>query len=456
VSLRLLIPLLLALVVASPLPARAADVYVVAVEGGINPAISDHLEHAIQRAERDAAAAIVIELDTPGGLGSSTKDIVSAILNARVPVIVYVSPRGAWAASAGTFITLAGHVAAMAPGSSIGAASPVPVFGAPPAPEEEGKGSKEKEGEGSPFGFRDVGTQKAENYYTAFIQAIAQERKRNVQFATDAVRSARAITAKEALEMKVVDLLADDLDHLLEQVHGRKVRVGRRDVQLDTRDASVVRIEMELVNRLFDVISDPQIALLLILAGLLGLYVEFTQPGLIFPGLAGLIALLLAGFALQVIPFNWIGLILITAGIALLVAEVFVSSFGALFAGGIVCLAAGAYLLFDVPEQSDLRVPFWTVVFPTVAAVAIFCGIVVFGLSRSLFRPQFAGAEAMVGALAVATSDIEREGRVFLHGEIWTARSDAPVKKGDPVEITGVEDLVLRVRPRRGPTEGTT
>jgi membrane-bound serine protease (ClpP class) len=426
----------------APAAAAASTVYVAKVSGGINPAVADYLDKAIEQAEGAGANALVIELDTPGGLASSTKDIVGDILNADVAVIVFVSPRGAWAASAGTFITMAGHIAAMAPGTSIGAASPVPIFGQPPPPTEPGEESKEDE----PRRARDAASQKAENYYTAFIQAIAEERERNVDFAIQAVQEAKAITQKEALEMNVIDLVAEDLDHLLELVDGRTVKVGRGEVTLETTDARIVRVEMELVNRIFDVISEPQIALLLILAGLLGLYVEFTQPGMIFPGVIGLIALLLAGFALQVLPFNWIGLVLMLAGIGLLVAEVFVTSFGILFGTGVACIAAGAYLLFDVPEQSDLRVPFWSVVFPAVAAIAVFGGIVVFGLSRSLFRSQTSGVEALVGSIAVADSDIAPEGRVFLHGELWTARADQPISKGERVEITEVRDLIVRVR----------
>jgi membrane-bound serine protease (ClpP class) len=331
---------------------------------------------------------------------------------------------------------MAGHIAAMAPGTSIGAASPVPIFGQPPPPSEPGEEAEDGEPRRRP---QDTASRKAESYYTAFIQAIAEERERNVEFATQ-------ITQKEALEMNVIDLVAEDLDHLLEVVNGRTVKVGREEVVLDTSDPRIVRVEMELVNRIFDVISEPQIALLLILAGLLGLYVEFTQPGMIFPGVIGLISLLLAGFALQVLPFNWIGLVLILAGIGLLIAEVFVTSFGILFGAGVVCIGAGAYLLFDVPEQSDLRVPFWSVVFPAVAAIAVFGGIVVFGLSRSLFRSQASGVEALVGSIAIADSDIAPEGRVFLHGELWTARADQPISKGEKVEITEVRDLIVRVQ----------
>jgi membrane-bound serine protease (ClpP class) len=319
--------------------ARAGTVYVVTVSGGINPAVSDYIQSALAEAESQGAEALVLELDTPGGLLSSTKDIVTALLNARVPVIVFVSPRGAWAGSAGTFITLAGHVAVMAPGSTIGAAHPVSFLpgGTPPAPEEEGKEPAPRP--------RDIAGEKIEKVTIAFIESIARERNRNVEWAIEAVRNSEAIGSAEAVEKNVVDLVADDLDHLLDLVDGRTVQVGRDDVTLSTKGAQVERIEMGVVNAFFHVISDPQIAMLLILAGLLGLYVEFTQPGTIFPGVAGAVCLVLAALSLQIIPFNWLGLILILTGIGLLVAELFVTSFGVLFASGIACLAIGGYVL---------------------------------------------------------------------------------------------------------------
>ena len=442
---------LAALVVAAALApsATAAPVYVATVDGGINPAVSDYLIKAINRAEREGAAALVIELDTPGGLLAATKDIVNAILNAEVPVIVYVSPRGAWAASAGTFITLAGHVAAMAPGTSIGAAHPVSILpGAPspPAPDSD----EEEEGDAVAPAFRDIAGEKIENFTAAFIESIAEERDRNVEWAIEAVRSSKAITQKEALEKNVIDVMARDIVELLDKIDGREVKVGRDPVTLETAASRIVRVEMSAVNRFFDVISDPQIALLLILAGLLGLYVEFTQPGMIAPGIAGVISLVLAGLALQIIPFNWIGLLLILAGIGLLIAELFVTSFGVLFAAGILCFGAGGYLIFDVPEQSDLAVPFWEVVVPVVGALAVFGGAVIFLLSQSLWRPQVSGAEGLIGASATVYEDIDPLGKIYLHGDTWNARADSPIAKGERVRIVEVEDLSVRVEPDPG------
>ena len=452
---RLLLGLAVVLLAGS---ARAANpVYVLAVSGGINPAVGDYLKKGVRQAEREGAQAVVLELDTPGGLLSTTKDIVSLILNAEVPIIVFVSPKGAWAGSAGMFITLAGHIAAMAPGTSIGAAHPVSFLpGQPPEPPGKKKKGGEEEEEEEPRLPRDIVGQKIENFAAAFAESIAEERKRNVEWAIQAVRESVAITQSEALEKNVIDLGAEDLQDLLEQIDGRTLRVGRRDVVLETRSAPLVRIEMSLVNRFFDVISDPQVALLLILAGLLGLYVEFTQPGLIAPGIAGVACLILAGLALQIIPFNWLGLILILVGVALLVAEIFITSFGLLFAGGLACFATGGYMIFDVPEQSDLVVPV-QVIGAAVLAIGIFGGVVVFGLSRSLFRPQITGVEGLVGHTAVVDQDIgpdRDEGRIFLHGDLWTAEADEPIPKGEKVRITEVSDLRVRVK-RVEPTEGT-
>jgi membrane-bound serine protease (ClpP class) len=429
--------------------AGAETVNILTVSGGINPAVADYIQKGITSAETSGAEALVLELDTPGGLLSSTKDIVSAILNAEVPVLVFVSPRGAWAGSAGTFITMAGHVAAMAPGTSIGAAHPVSIMPSG----QESPPSKKQDGEEPRKTQEEVMAEKVENFTAAFAESIAEERERNVEWAIEAVRNSVAITGSEALEKNVIDLIAEDLDDLLTKVDGRTVRVGREEVELATADARVVRIEMGVVNRIFDVISDPQIAFLLILAGLLGLYVEFTQPGMVGPGIAGVICLILAGLALQIIPFNWLGLLLILLGVALLIAEIFVTSFGLLFAGGLAALAIGGYMIFDVPAQSDLSVPVG-VIAGAVLAVGLFGGIVVFGLSRAMLRPQQTGVEKLVGETAVVDTDIEREGRVFLHGELWTAEADEPIVSGEKVRIVGVRDLKLQVARVSESTEG--
>ena len=426
--------------------ARAETVNVITVDGVITPGVAAYIEKSIVQSEEEAAVALVIELDTPGGLLDSTKDIVSSLLNAEVPVIVYVSPRGAWAASAGTFITLAAHVAAMSPGTSIGAAHPVFTGGGGPVPSPPIPGQQDDEDSKSPPNFRDYRNEKAENFTAAFIESIASERERNVEWAIDAVRNSVAISQAEAVELNVVDLVADDLDHLLELVDGRTIKIGREEVTLATVDVRLVRLEMAPLDRFFALISDPSIAVLLFMAGLAGLYIEVQSPGLIVPGLVGVVCLILAGLAFQVIPINWVGAMLLISGLALFVAEIFITSFGMLFAAGIVCFAYGAYMLFRVPELSDLSVPFWSVIFPAVAVLSGFMAIVVFGVSRSLGRPQFSGREALLGQKAVAESDIRPEGRIRVRGELWKAESDEPIERGQRVEIVEVHDLMVRVR----------
>ncbi|MFI5314913.1 MAG: nodulation protein NfeD [Myxococcota bacterium] len=431
--------------------ASAQSVSAIRIDGGINPAIADYVASSIRDAQRAGSSALVIELDTPGGLVSSTKDIVTAILNAEVPVVVYVSPRGAWAASAGTFITLAGHVAAMAPGSTIGAAHPVTIGGDNPKPAPADEGENGKKGKAPPAS--DFLAEKMENFTTAFIEEIARERKRNVEWAASAVRNSVAIGAPEALRRNVIDLIADDLDDLLVKIDGRALKVGKRQVTLRTKGAAVVRIEMGLLNRVFAVIADPQIVGLLFMLGLLGLYLEFQNPGTIAPGVIGAVCLVLAATALQIIPFNWVGLLLVLGGVALLIAEAHVSSFGVLFALGLAALCWGAWLTFHVPELSDLGLPFWRIVFPAALSVAVAVTAVAWSVSRAQARPLYSGVEGLVTQAGVADSDLSPEGRVRVRGELWNAVADSPVPRGERVEVVAVKDLVLHVR-RRSTREG--
>ena len=418
-------------------PAAAETVARIRIDGGINPAVGDYVKTSLAQARADGAAALVIELDTPGGLVSSTKDIVTEILNAPLPVVVFVAPRGAWAASAGTFITLSGHVAAMAPGSTIGAAHPVSIGGPNPNPPAEGE--KGKSGGG------DVMEQKVENMTAAFIEAIAAERSRNVKWAVEAVRHSVAIGAKEALQKKVIDLIADDLNDLLKKIDGRKVRVEGKDVTLHTADARVVTIEMGVLNRLLAVIANPEIVSLLFLLGILGLYVELQNPGMVLPGAIGALCLVLAATALQVIPFNWIGLMLVLGGIALLIAEVHLASFGLLFAAGLAALAWGAWLVFRVPELSDLALPFWRAIFPAIVGLAAVFGALAWSVSRAQARPQFAGVESLVGQIALVDTELAPEGLVLVKSELWKAVAEERVARGERVRIESVRDLVLRV-----------
>jgi membrane-bound serine protease (ClpP class) len=420
--------------------AAAQHVNEIRVQGTINPASSDFIQKAIAQSEREGAAALLIELDTPGGLVSATKDIIQAMLNAQVPVIVYVAPQGAWAGSAGTFITLAAHVAAMAPGTSIGAAHPVGI-GAP------GGGQPGAEpGE-------DVAGEKAENLLAAYIESIARERGRNVEWAVQAVRESVAIPADEAQRLKVVDLVAASRAELLAASDGRKVKVAGEPRTLALKDAAVRTIAMSALERFLHVLSSPDVAVLLLMAGMLGLYIEFSNPGLLVPGVAGAACLVLGLIALQILPFSWLGLILFLAGLGLLAAEIFVGSYGVLFALGIACLLLGGSMIFDVPEVSDLDVSFWSVLVPAVTGMALFGALVVFGVGRTMGRRQTAGVGELIGMQGRAVEPLAPEGRVFVRGEYWNVRSEEPVAAGEPVEVLAVEGMRLRVRRARSAAE---
>jgi membrane-bound serine protease (ClpP class) len=415
-----------------PLAALAGHIDLVVLNGTINPATSEHLQNVIERSADEGALAVLVELDTPGGLLNETQEIIKAILNAKLPVIVYVAPRGAWAASAGTFITLAGHVAAMAPGTSIGAASPIRPGGG----NERGEDRERT----------DVEMEKAEKFTTAFLESIAKQRKRNVEWAAKAVREAEAITPDEALELGVIDFVAANREELLSKLEGFPVEVDGEPRSLALAGAELRTREMTALNRFFSFLADPQVIALLLLVGALGLYMEFSNPGLILPGAVGVLCWVLAFMALQIIPFSGLGLLLMATGLALMVAEAFLASFGLLFAAGIACLLVGGSMLFDVPEVSDLAIPFWPVLVPVVFAFSLFTGLVVIAVSRSNFRRQTAGVGELIGLVGRATSELAPEGRVFVRGEYWTARSDERIEPDEAVEITAVEGLKLRVR----------
>ena len=414
-------------------PGAAAHINVVTISGSINPASSDYLQKAIAVSQSDGAEAILILLDTPGGLLSSTKDIIQAILNAEVPVVVYVSPQGAWAASAGTFITLAGHIAAMSPGTSIGAASPISVGGSGGERDEENKR-------------RDVAAEKAEKFTTAFMRSIAKERNRNVEWAMKSVREADAIAQDEALELGVIDLVATDRADLLRQIDGWEVVVAGESRTLVTADVEIRVIEMEPLTRLFNFLASPDLAVLLVMAGLLGLYIEFNQPGMIIPGVVGGVCLMLAAIVFQILPFSWVGLMLMFLGMGLLIAEVFVTSYGLLFSGGVICFLLGGSMLFDLPEVSDLNVSFWSVLVPITVAFSLFAGVVVFAVGRSMGREQTVGVAELIGLVGRAQTALAPEGRVFIRGEYWSARADEEISAGEAVQVAAVEGMRLRVR----------
>jgi membrane-bound serine protease (ClpP class) len=410
--------------------AFAARIYTMEVRGPIFTPVLTYLEIALEQAEAAGAEALLFELDTPGGSLEATKAIVQRILGAPVPVIVYVSPSGAGAISAGTFITLAGHVAAMAPGTMIGAAHPVLPFGG---------GEKDE-----------VLQQKAENYAATFIEAIAQSRGRNVKWAAEAVRKSAAITAEKALELKVVDLIAPDRRSLLEAVNGRKVTVRGEERTLRTSSATFHEVETTLEQRFYFFVSQPTVLLFLVLCGLASLYIEFTNPGLIAPGVAGAICLLLAAIGFSIVPVNLTGAALMGLGIALLVAELFVPSFGALGVGGLLCLLAGSLLLFHTVETPGLAIDRGLVSATALAFGTLFL-LVGTLVARTHKRRVAAGREAMIGEVGVVRRRLAPRGKVFVTGELWDAvlRDGGELAEGEEVEIVGVEGLRLTVVPRR-------
>ena len=411
---------LLALPVATA--AAPAPVATIDIEGVINPVTLRLVGIAIDRAQAERAQALVIQLDTPGGLERSMRAIVQRMMNADVPVIVFVAPTGARAASAGVFITMAAHVAAMAPATNIGAASPVALGG----------------------GADKTMMKKIENDAAAFIRTVALERGRNADWAEKAVRQAVAITEREALKLKVVDLVADSIPDLLDKIDGRTVKLSKRTTTLATKGAPVRPIEIGFRDRFLNVITDPNVAYVLMMLGMLGLFFELSNPGVILPGVIGGISLILAFFAFQSLPINYAGLLLILFGIVLLVAEIKIVSHGVLAIGGIISMALGSLMLFDSPEVS-FRVSWW-VIAPMVGATAgLFLFVVAAGV-RALGRPTATGAEGLVGKTATVRERLGPEGQVMVSGEIWRAVADGePLEPGAQVRIVAVDGLTLKV-----------
>jgi membrane-bound serine protease (ClpP class) len=421
--------LALAVLLALPSVAWPARIFTIEVRGPIFTPVLRYLEIALEQAEAAGADALLLELDTPGGSLNATKDIVQKILGAPIPVIVYVSPSGAGAISAGTFITLAGHVAAMAPGTTIGAAHPVMPF----------QGEKDE-----------VMEQKAENYAATFIEAIAQERGRNVEWAAEAVRKSEAVTASKALELGVVDLVAPTREKLLADIDGRTVMVRGVEHTLTTASPEFAEVKMSPQQRFYFFVSEPTVLLVLVLAGIAGLYLEFSNPGLMLPGVVGAICLLLAAIGFSVVPVNFTGVALMGLGILLLVSELFVPSFGALGIGGIVCLTLGSLLLFqtvDAPGVSVNR----GIVASTAIAFGVFFLTVGTLVARAHRRQVAAGREAMIGVRGTVRKRLGPKGTVFVVGEIWdaTLREGEALETGEEIEVVGIEGLRLLVVPRR-------
>ena len=460
-----------------PAPAaRAGTATLLEINGAIGPATSHYVVHGIEAAQKDGSRLVVLEMDTPGGLDSSMRDIIRAILASSVPVAGYVSPPGARAASAGTYILYASHIAAMAPATNLGAATPVPIGGEPepgsvPLPGAGGAHPGEKpdsgagggdsgndktnpgagqppaggaaEGEPAPHSAME---RKVVNDAVAYIRGLAELRGRNAEWAEKAVRGAASLSANAALDQKVIDLIARDMPDLLAQIDGREVRIENRTEKLATRDLTVVRMKPDWRTQLLAVITNPTVAYGLMVIGIWGLLLEGYNPGAVLPGVVGAICLLIALFAFQILSVNYAGLALVAVGTAMIIAEFFFPTYGSLGIGGIIAFVVGSLILFDTD------VPGLSVGRPLIAAIAtvgaLMVAFIVYMASRAMRHPVATGAQGMIGASTEVVADFTGKGKVRYGGELWNARSERPLRAGDAARIVKVEGLTLWVEPQ--------
>jgi len=414
------------------------------IEDAIGPATDDYLARALESAAGSGAEMVVIRMDTPGGLDTAMRGIIKNITNSTLPVATYVFPTGARAASAGTYILYASHIAAMAPGTNLGAATPVQIGGiSPPDSKEKGK---EKEEQGADDRGGDSMEKKAINDAAAYIRGLAGLHGRNEEWAEKAVREAASLTASEALKLGVIDIVASDMADLLKQMDGREVVVQGQKRTLKTAGLSIRQQDPDWRSRLLSVITNPNIAYILLLIGIYGLILEFYNPGSIVPGTVGAIALLLALYSFQLLPVNYAGMALILLGVALMVAEAFEPSFGILGIGGIVAFIIGSIILIDT-DLPDFGIDISVII--TFAAISALIFIFVVGVAiKARRRPVVSGAEELIGGEAFAIKDFDHKGTVFIHSETWNASSKAPLKKGQQVIVTGMKGLTLEVEPK--------
>lgn len=419
----------------------------ITIEGAIGPATKDYFVRSLEKAKNRNADLFIIQMNTPGGLDSSMRDIIQAILASDIPIVTYVTPSGARAASAGTYILYASHVAAMTPATNLGAATPVQIGGSSPPSLPSDKEDKNKNnGDKQPgSNSKDAMSRKAINDAVAYIQGLAELRGRNKEWAEKAVREAVSLTATDALKQNVIDLVATDLSDLLAQIHGKPIKTQKQEVILDTQGMILESIEPDWRTQLLSIITDPNVAYILMLIGIYGLIFEFSNPGAVIPGTVGAICLLLALFAFQALPINYAGFALIILGIILMIAEAFAPSFGALGIGGVASFVIGSIILMDTD------VPGFGVSLPLIGSIAfvssaLFAIVLVMAL-KSRKRPVVSGQEELVGAMAEAIKDFDDQGYVHLHGERWNAITDTPIKKGQRIRVTKVDGLNVHVQP---------
>jgi membrane-bound serine protease (ClpP class) len=420
----------------------------VELSGPIGPAMSRYVERSLLDAGNGSSTVVILQMDTPGGLDTSMRDIIKAILASPVPVVSYVAPSGARAASAGTYILYASHVAAMAPATNLGAATPISIGGAstpPAAPVTPGDDKKQKEPEEIPAGT--AGERKAVNDAVAYIRALAQLRSRNAVWAEAAVRGAASLSANDALERNVIEIVAKDIPDLLRQLQGRKVKIQGNEIVLDTRDLTVRSVAPDWRTRVLLVLTHPTIAYGLLLIGIYGLLLEGYNPGAVLPGVVGALSLLLGLYGLQLLMVNYAGLALMALGVGLIVTEFFMPAFGSLGVGGLAAFVIGSIILFD-NHESGLRVAL-----PLIVGIAVAGGLVIVTIgwlaARARRRPPSTGVEMMIGASVEAVSDCQDRCVVRYGGELWNARTASPLRAGQQARIVKVVELTLWVEPQQ-------
>ncbi len=439
--------------------ATADRALVLDISGSIGPATSDYVQTSFAHAREQGATLVVLRLDTPGGLDAAMRDIVKEILAAPIPVVGYVAPSGARAASAGTYILQACHVAAMAPATTLGSATPVRLGGLPRIPDDDGDAPTTDSSEPSSDGSTsddpaaptdapapepaDAMERKLVNDAAAYLRGLAKLRRRNAEWAERAVRSAENLAASEALAQQVVDLVASDVPDLLRQIDGREVQVLGTRVTLQTTGLSAEDLAPSWRTRLLHIVTDPNVAYVLLLIGIYGLIYELANPGAMIPGVSGAIALVIALYAFQALPVNFAGLALLALGIAFMTLEAFVPSFGVLGIGGAIAFTAGSIMLFR-EDAGQIGVALPVVATFAFLSMALFIGVIGYAV-KSRRRPVVSGAEEMIGAVGEAMEDFDRHGRIRVHSEDWSARSDRPVRSGQRVRVIGMDGLTLTI-----------